>query len=353
MTKSALVFNAALLAAAILVPGLVQLARQGKSVEDYYDEEIYYDEKAVDGSADFSEDITYAQYDLGGTLLTVLRRVLERRCRLRGLHHMARRQRGPSHLRPAKVENRTVTPSASTEKNASQNETTVTTTKPGSRRIHVAKQQDVPTSKTVQRATTTTEKIQLQAPRSNVTGMCRIARSEAWRQVSLYSECLEIPDVKSNDRRMGEVRFLRRFRLASQTTEILWHYLLPHIPEDTRQTDCPGSNLSQTTGTTQFCNRSFQSAKETVRVLDTGPFSGDPLQEWHMVCRLVQQYKYCVSELVSGCHGIQTTEIDRKATEERGAVDATYCFINCASGLAATALWAVVYGIVSLCRHGP
>ncbi|KAH6944038.1 hypothetical protein HPB50_001348 [Hyalomma asiaticum] len=56
---------ATLLATVILLAALGQAACQGRPADEYYDEETYYDDKAADGSADFSADLTYAQYEEG------------------------------------------------------------------------------------------------------------------------------------------------------------------------------------------------------------------------------------------------------------------------------------------------
>ncbi|XP_077550487.1 uncharacterized protein LOC144163392 [Haemaphysalis longicornis] len=72
----------------------------------------------------------------------------------------------------------------------------------------------------------------------------------------------------------------------------------------TKAASTTGCEASEVTRTTKFCSRSLENAKETVRFLnDIASRSSN--HGWQLVCRLVSEYAFCVSEMLSECRDVR------------------------------------------------
>ncbi|KAH7951944.1 hypothetical protein HPB52_015624 [Rhipicephalus sanguineus] len=69
----------------------------------------------------------------------------------------------------------------------------------------------------------------------HVKRMCRILRSEAYRQVRFYSDCLQVVNRNELPLPSAQKRFLEDLRLASQTADFLWGNLVARLPRSRHQ----------------------------------------------------------------------------------------------------------------------
>ncbi|KAH6944037.1 hypothetical protein HPB50_001347 [Hyalomma asiaticum] len=212
------------------------------------------------------------------------------------------------------------------------------------RSVHAAMQQLFTASSTM---ASPTEKpwSEPAAARVDVLDTCRVLRSEAWLQVGLHTDCIQLMHVRVWNRRRGRQLFLRQFRLASRTTQLLWRRLLPLMPEEHRK-NFQGCNMTYVSRTAKFCDRNLENAKEAAQIVSDDEYPHSPGRGWQMVCRLVKEYRYCMSELLAGCRSIGE-EISRAVIVNVRAEGLNFCFTGGAR-CAATAPWAVALAPVAL-----
>lgn len=408
MTTTASIVNATLLAAVILLPALSQTARQGRPVDEYYDEETYYDEKAADGAADFGADLTYAQYEqetsvasprlvhavtakmsLKSTSSSTPQTILPGKAAVKVPAKIPAKVsakipakvpakvpskislNAPANLSPAKVPAKVpanvpakvpakVPPKVPVKVPAkvpvdvlvnalatmpSTSSPSSSISRPSTRSVHAAMQQLLTTSDTTTSPPETRTNWIGEPPQDYILDACRVLRSEAWLQVSLHAECAQLMHRRYRHRWRGQQLFLRQFRLASRTTELLWHRLLPLMPEEDRQ-DFQGCNMSYVSRTAKFCDRSLENAREAARIVNDDEYPDSPSDGWQMVCRLVKEYRFCISELLAGCNSIGA-EVNREAMVIVRSEGLNFCFAGVAR-CAATAPWAVALAPVAL-----
>ncbi|XP_075539138.1 uncharacterized protein LOC142573480 [Dermacentor variabilis] len=384
MTATTSIVNAALLAAVILLPVLGQTARQGRPVDEYYDEETYYDEKAADGAADFGADLTYAQYDQvtvkaspKSSSSSPSETIIPAKAAVKMPAKVPAKvpAKIPAKV-PAKVPSKILlnAPTKVPDKVAakvpadvpvkvpakvrakvpadvlvnapatmpSTSSPSSSISKPSTRSVHAAMQQLLTTSGTTT-SPPETRANRSEPPEVHVLDACRVLRSEEWLQLSLHTECVKL--VRYRRRWRGQQLLLRRFRVASRTTELLWGRLLPLMPEEDRQ-DFQGCNMSYVSKTAKFCDRNLDNAREAARIVNDDEYPESPGRGWQMVCRLVKEYRYCMSELLAGCHSIGE-EMSREVMVNVRAEGLNFCFSGGAR-CAATASWAVALAPVAL-----
>ncbi|XP_070390669.1 uncharacterized protein [Dermacentor albipictus] len=387
MTATTSIVNAALLAAVILLPVLGQTARQGRPVDEYYDEETYYDEKAADGAADFGADLTYAQYDQvtvkaspknssssphetiipakaavkmpakvpakvpakipakvpakvpSKILLNAPTNVVKVPDNVPAKVPADVPAKVPAKVR-AKVPADVLVNAPATMPSASSPSSSIS--KPSTRSVHAAMQQLLTTSGTTTSPPKTSAN-RSEPPEVHVLDACRVLRSEEWLQLSLRTECVKL--VKYRRPWRGQQLLLRHFRVASRATELLWGRLLPLMSEEDRH-DFQGCNMSYVSKRAKFCDRNLDNAREAARIVDDDEYPERPGRGWKMVCRLVKEYRYCMSELLAGCHSIGE-EMNREVMVNVRAEGLNFCFSGGAR-CAATASWAVALAPVVL-----
>lgn len=353
--------NAALLAAVILLAALGQTARQGRSADEYYDEEIYYDEKAADGSADFSEDLTYAQYDqvtVKTSPTSSSSPQLETKTPKKAAMKLPAKVPAKISAKvPPKVPEKTTLFNAPTVVPANvpakvpanvpakvpvqiptkvpvdvsvNTSATISSTsslsgdktKSSTRGVHAAMQKLLATY-----STTTSPADSSWSEKTPATDYfldtCHVLHSEASLQVSLRRECVKVKHARIQDRQQGWQLFLRKFNLSSRTTQFLWRRLLSLMPEEDRK-NYQGCNMTYVNRTAKLCDRNLENAKEAAQIMYDYAYSHSPSQGWKMVCRLVKEYRFCMSELLAGCHSIGA-EINRRMMVNVRAEGLPFC----------------------------
>ncbi|KAL3255536.1 hypothetical protein MRX96_017439 [Rhipicephalus microplus] len=73
--------------------------------------------------------------------------------------------------------------------------------------------------------------------------MCRILRSEAWRQVRFYTDCLQFLNRNELPYPSAQKKFIEDLRLASQTADFLWGNILVQLPRSKRRNYVPGQDV--------------------------------------------------------------------------------------------------------------
>ncbi|KAH7936276.1 hypothetical protein HPB52_021317 [Rhipicephalus sanguineus] len=73
--------------------------------------------------------------------------------------------------------------------------------------------------------------------------MCRILRSEAFRQVRFFTDCLQIVNYSEMFPPSAQRRFLGDLRLASQRADFLWGNLFVRLPRSKRQNSEQGKDV--------------------------------------------------------------------------------------------------------------
>ncbi|KAL3243577.1 hypothetical protein MRX96_020173 [Rhipicephalus microplus] len=74
-------------------------------------------------------------------------------------------------------------------------------------------------------------------------GKCRILRSEAWRQVRFYTDCLQFLNRNELPYPSAQKKFIEDLRLASQTADFLWGNILVQLPRSKRRNYVPGQDV--------------------------------------------------------------------------------------------------------------
>ncbi|KAL1437331.1 hypothetical protein MTO96_001394 [Rhipicephalus appendiculatus] len=119
------------------------------------------------------------------------------------------------------------------------------------------------------------------------------------------------------------------------------------MPEEDRK-DYQGCNMTYVSRTAKLCDRNLENAREAAQIVNDDAYPHSPSQGWQMVCRLVKEYRFCMSELLAGCHSIGG-EINHKMMVNVRAEGLHFCFAGgarCAAAaplaiaLAPVALWA-------------
>ncbi|KAH8032483.1 hypothetical protein HPB51_025936 [Rhipicephalus microplus] len=73
--------------------------------------------------------------------------------------------------------------------------------------------------------------------------MCRILRSEAWRQVRFYTDCLQFLNRNELPYPSAQKKFIEDLRLASQTADFLWGNILVQLPRSKRRNYVPSQDV--------------------------------------------------------------------------------------------------------------
>ncbi|XP_075737393.1 uncharacterized protein LOC142776965 isoform X2 [Rhipicephalus microplus] len=281
MTATVSSVNAALLAAVILLAALGQTARQGRSADEYYDEEIYYDEKAADGSADFSEDLTYAQYDQ----VTVKASPTSSSSPQRETKTPKKAAMKVPAKVPAKISAKV--PPKVPEKTTLFNAPTV-----------------VPANVPAKVPANVPAKVPVQIP-------TKFPVDVSVNTSATISSTSSLSGNKTKSSTRGVHAAMQKLLATYSTTT---------SPADSSWR----CNMTYVNRTAKLCDRNLENAKEAAQIMYDYAYSHSPSQGWKMVCRLVKEYRFCMSELLAGCHSIGA-EINRRMMVNVRAEGLPFC----------------------------
>ncbi|XP_064486202.1 uncharacterized protein LOC135398735 isoform X2 [Ornithodoros turicata] len=85
-----------------------------------------------------------------------------------------------------------------------------------------------------------------------------------------------------------------------------------------------GCNHTDIMRTTEFCGRNLENAKEAIKYIDPNSIPRSHNRGLQVVCRLVNEYKFCMNEILADCRNI-THYVDRQVSLNIRAEGFEYC----------------------------